>query len=134
MQIIKKYRFFLIFSLIGGLCVFIDYGLYLWSIKLIKLTFVSKILSSLVSISVNYLLNSRFNFYNKQKIQAKYYLAYIAMYSLLILVNALFNMLFIKLTDNIKIAFWLAAVIAAFMNYYSVKIFFKKINDPRIIH
>jgi putative flippase GtrA len=88
----------------------------------------AKVLSSLISVSVNYLLNSKFNFSNRQKIQAIFYLSYILMYAVLIIVNAVVNMLLIKLSGNIKFSFWVAAVMAAFLNYFSVKMYFKKIN------
>lgn len=50
------------------------------------------------------------------------------MYTFLILINAAINMFLIKLTADIKLSFWLAAIVAAFMNYFSVKLYFKKIN------
>lgn len=129
MQIIHKYRFFIIFSLIGGLCVLIDYGFYFLFINLVGVIFLSKIMSSIISVSVNYLLNSRFNFNNQRKVKIKHYLAYIVMYAILILLNAAINMVLIKLTANLRLSFWIAAVIAAFTNYFSVRFFFKKINQ-----
>ncbi|MCL5410774.1 MAG: GtrA family protein [Patescibacteria group bacterium] len=130
----KKYRHFFIFSLIGVLCVFIDYFIYLSLWHLSGHVMISKIMSSIVSVSVNYLLNSRFNFNNQQKENIKFYSQYLAVYTVLIILNAIINSLFFHLTANIKVSFWLAAIIAAFTNYFTVKVFFKKINARLVVN
>ena len=126
--LIEKYRHFITFSIIGVFCVLIDYLIYLLLVKLTGYTFISKIVSSVVSVSVNYFFNSRFNFSNQKKENVKLYSQYLAIYSVLILLNAAINSLFYHFTKEINLSFWLAAVIAAFTNYFTVKVFFKKIN------
>lgn len=128
----KKYKYFIVFSMIGILCTLIDYGIYLALLKITNYIVISKILSSVVSISVNYLLNSKFNFSNAQSYNLKYYSQYIIIYSFLISLNVAINVLFIRLTGSISISFWLAALIAAFVNYFTVKIYFYKINLKKI--
>ena len=125
----KNTRYFIVFLVIGVFCVFVDYNIYLLLLSLSLPLFVAKILSSTVSVSVNYLLNSKFNFNNSQKISPKFYLQYLLLYAVLILLNALINIGLIKITSNIKLSFWLAAIIAAFTNYIAVKLFFSNINQ-----
>lgn len=127
----KNYRFLLIFGSIGVLCVLIDYVIYTFLNELTGLIFWPKILSSIISVSVNYLLNSRFNFNNKQKISVKFYFSYILLYTFLILLNAAFNVVFIHLTGKVKLSFWLAACIAAACNYLAVKLYFATINKKQ---
>ena len=126
---IIKFRFFITFSAIGILCVLIDYSIYYSLWKMTGYIIVPKILSSIVSVSVNYILNSKFNFNNQTKINVKFYIKYIILYSILILINTAINTVFVHLSDNIQLSFCLAAVIAAFVNYFSVKLFFRKINQ-----
>ena len=125
---LKKYRFFIVFGVIGVVCVLVDYFFYLTFLKLIPITFVAKILSSIISVSLNYVLNSNYNFDNKQKIISRFYFAYILLYTVLILLNSAINQTFLYFSFSVKISFWLAAIIAAFINYFSVKKFFQKIN------
>lgn len=115
------------------MCVLVDYFFYFLFIHTMKVAFIAKILSSIISVSLNYVLNSRFNFSNKQKINAKFYFSYILMYAFLILLNALINMVLIRSTSDVPLSFWIAAIVAAFTNYFSVKFYFKKINAKPII-
>lgn len=124
----KKYRFFVIFTVIGALCVIIDYSIYLVLLKATGIFFLSKVCSSVVSVTVNYFLNSRLNFDNKKQANLKFYGAYIGLYSLLILLNAGINQLFLRFDFAVKPSFWLAAAIAALTNYLAVKAFFAYIN------
>ncbi len=127
-QLFVKYRHFIVFSLIGAFCVVIDFVFYLLFLKIFDIVVLSKICSSIISVSVNYLLNSRFNFDNKQKVSTKFYTQYLIVYAFLIGLNALFNSVFLQTTGSINLSFWLAAIIAAFTNYAAIKIFFKVIN------
>lgn len=82
----------------------------------------------MISVSVNYLLNSKFNFNNRQKLRAGLYGQYLGMYAVLIGLNTLINYLLVNATGHVQLSFWLSAVVAAFTNYFAVKIFFQKIN------
>lgn len=124
----KNARYFVIFSIIGALCIIIDYVIYRYLLLFGMIIFIAKVSSSVVSVSVNYILNSRFNFNNKQQMMANYYFQYLLLYVGLILLNATVNMIIIKITNNIKLSFWLAAVVAAFTNYLAVNAWFGKIN------
>jgi len=127
----KRFKSFIIFSVIGVLCVLIDYSIYIFLFNVTDLILIPKILSSIASVSVNYFLNSKLNFDNQKKINIKFYSQYLIIYAFLIALNAVFNSLFIKLTGEVKLSFWLAAIIAAFTNYFTVKAYFSRINKNK---
>lgn len=127
----KRFNYFIIFSVIGVLCVFIDYLVYILLFNATGLILIPKILSSVASVSVNYFLNSKFNFNNQNKFNIKFYYQYLIVYAFLISLNAAFNSLFIKLTGEVRLSFWLAAIIAAFTNYFTVKAYFDNINKNK---
>jgi putative flippase GtrA len=135
-KILIKYNFLWIFFLIGLLCVFIDYIIYFFLFGLTGMIILPKIGSAIISVSVNYLLNSKFNFNNKQKISIKFYFSYILLYAFLIALNTLTNLVFVEITNKITLSYWLTTFITAICNYFAVKTYFKKINknkDKRLL-
>lgn len=120
----------LIFILIGVFCVLIDYSIYKLLIEFdFNITF-SKIASSIVSVLVNYILNSKYNFQNK-KFGFIYAFFYCLVYAVLILFNALFNYVSFMILNNLNYAFIVATLLSTFLNYFSVKLFFRRINNDR---
>lgn len=126
--IFNRFKFFIIFFAIGTLCVLIDFTVYSVLLKVGGQIFISKIISSAIAVSVNYLLNLHYNFNNKQQISASNYFGYLLVYSVLILINAALNSMLIAVTLTIQLSYWLSAVASALINYTAVKYYFRLIN------
>lgn len=122
----KDVKYFSIFVLIGAFCVFIDYFFYLIFLKLFHLWVdLSKLSSSVISVSSSYFINGLFNFGQNHRISSSSLFKFLLLYLPLILVNILLNKIFLQLFAEINQAFWCAAIFSVVINYITVKLFFR---------
>lgn len=122
LQFLTKH--FLIFFIIGVTAATLDYVLYIQFLSYGLPMLVAKILSSVLAVFLNYILNSRFNFGGSHTMSLKSTLAYGTLYAGLIFLHALFNEGFYLLFRNINLAVFCALVLSAGLNYLAVKKFF----------
>lgn len=123
-----RYKYFLIFVVIGVTCVGADYILYRMFLVLHIHMAVSKALSSVFSVFLNYILNAKFNFGNK-KMSINLLLYYYILYFFLICINSFVNYVFYLVYNDLTMAFLIATVLSVFLNYIAVETFFRKVNN-----
>ena len=117
-------RNFIKFVIYGIVSVMFDYITYITSLKYLNIQMdVSKILGLCMGLICSYCLNYNFNFSHTKnnffKRGIKYFLLYIFLNSL----NVLENRIFFTILHDINIAYFISAILSAFINYLFVQKF-----------
>lgn len=117
------------FVIFGFITFAFDYFLYIFFLHINAPMNFSKASSSFIAVLFNYFLNSSFNFGKTHSISTRNTFQYLLLYSVLIYIHVIINGLLYKIFLNEHTAVLFAMSIAVFMNYFSVRWFFKIKNN-----
>lgn len=115
---------FRIYVAIGIFTFLLDYFLYLFFFHHGVSMNIAKALSSSIAVVFNYIFNSRFNFGGGNTMKFTHLVAYMGMYSVLIVIHVMINRGFYIITKEEHIAVFLAMCVSLFINYLSIRKFF----------
>ena len=119
---LARFKNFFVFCSIGALCILIDATFYYLLFDLGS--DLAKGVSSLLSVMLNYVLNTRMNFGRKIKVTMGRMFSYIMLYIFLIAFNVVVNRVGLWLTNHPPTAFAIAVGFSINVNYLSVKYWF----------